>query len=107
MPSAGTPLASARPRAAAMPMRKPVKAPGPTATAMRSSAAIGTAASLSTASIIGRSCSAWPRAIAAKRRAATRPSRSTAAEQPFPAVSKASTLTTAGAFCAGAAPEPC
>ncbi len=35
MPTAGLPVTSAMPRAAAMPMRRPVNEPGPTVTAMR------------------------------------------------------------------------
>ena len=38
-PIAGLPAASAKPRAAAMPTRNPVKLPGPVVTAMRSSSA--------------------------------------------------------------------
>ena len=38
-PTAGLPAASAMPRAAEMPTRRPVKLPGPTVTAMRSSSA--------------------------------------------------------------------
>ena len=52
------------PRAAAMPTRKPVKLPGPTVTAMRSSSEKSRRAAFMTRWISGISASAWPRVIA-------------------------------------------
>ena len=64
IPMSGSAGASASPRAAASPMRTPVKEPGPTVTATRWSAAEARTPELAnTASIIGISASAWPRSI--------------------------------------------
>ena len=60
----GFPAASAMPRAAATPTRIPVKLPGPIVTAIRSSSANSSFASLITWAIIGIRASAWPRSMA-------------------------------------------
>src|ERR1700730_7372583 len=63
MPMAGRLQASAKPRAAASPTRKPVKLPGPTVATMRSIVSKPTAAVFITRSTMGNSASAWPRPI--------------------------------------------
>src|SRR5262249_56004395 len=60
----GLGAASAMPRAAERPTRRPVKLPGPVVTAMRSSAVKGSADSFITRAISGISASACPRFIA-------------------------------------------
>ena len=82
-PTAGLPAASAMPRAAEMPTRSPVKLPGPTVTAMRSSSAKSQRAASITRAISGITASAWPRTIASDSLARIAPARvsSTAAEQ--------------------------
>ena len=89
IPSAGLPVASASPRAAAIPTRSPVKRPGPTVTAIASRAANASPASAMTSRSIGSSRSPWPCSIGAKRCAASSPFASSAAEQAPPAQSKA------------------
>ena len=64
IPTAGLAAAAAIPRAAAIPTRSPVKLPGPTVTAMRSSVAKSSVVSSRNRAIIGIRASAWPRAIA-------------------------------------------
>ena len=95
-PTAGFAAASASPRAAATPTRKPVKLPGPMVTAMRSSAANSMAARSITRATSGISASAWPRSIGSDSRATTlrRSLSYTAAEQAASAVSMARTRMT-------------
>jgi hypothetical protein len=92
-PTAGLPAASAMPRAAEMPTRRPVKQPGPVVTAMRSIAAKSTPAWSITRAISGMIASAWPRTIGSVSLATTATWRvsSTAAEQAASAVSMART----------------
>ena len=92
-PTAGLPVASAMPRAAATPTRNPVKLPGPTVTAMRSRAPNSMPAAFITAAIIGISASAWPRIIGSERLVSPpwRSVSSTAAAQALSAVSMART----------------
>ena len=71
-PIAGLPAASAMPRAAEMPTRRPVKLPGPVVTAMRSSAAKSRPARSITRAISGISASAWPRTMGSDSRARCR-----------------------------------
>ncbi len=87
------PVASAMPRAADMPTRKPVKLPGPVVTAMRSISEKVSPARSITRAISGISASAWPRTIGSDSWAATlaRSVSSTAAEQASSAVSMART----------------
>ncbi len=80
-PTSGNPEARAIPRAAASPIRSPVKAPGPTVTPSPSSWPNVMQDSSSTAWTMGIMASDCPRSIAAKRRATTAPSRQSAAEQ--------------------------
>src|SRR4051812_143378 len=63
-PTTGLPAASAMPRAAERPTRKPVKLPGPVVTAMRSSVANEMPDSFMTHAISGIKASAWPRFMA-------------------------------------------
>src|SRR5262245_24217936 len=95
-PMIGLSAASARPRAADMPPRSPVKLPGPVVTAMRSSSLNSTAAPSITRAINGISASAWPRCIVSVSlaRMACRSLSSTAAEQASSAVSIARTRMT-------------
>ena len=90
-PTAGLPVASASPRAAAMPTRSPVKLPGPTVTAKRSRLSKPPPNWIMTRSISGISASAWPRVMAFDSRAITLPCSvsSTAAAQASSAVSMA------------------
>ena len=89
---AGLAAASAMPRAAEMPTRRPVKLPGPVVTAMRSSAENGMSACCMTRAISGISASAWPRTIGSDSLATVPCSvSSTAAAQASSAVSIAST----------------
>ncbi len=81
-----------------MPMRTPVKAPGPSVTAMRSRSQNSTAARAITAAIIGTRRSAWPVVIVSLSRASRRSPSRTAAEQALPELSKARTLTAARFF---------
>ena len=70
MPTASAPVTSARPRAAAMPTRRPVNEPGPTVTAMRSRSAKARPASAIASAIMPISRSAWPRRAISERRTA-------------------------------------
>src|SRR5262245_37136062 len=92
----GLSAASARPRAADIPTRSPVKLPGPVVTAMRSSSLNSMAAPSITRAINGISASAWPRCMVSVSLAmmACRSLSSTAAEQASRAVSIARTRMT-------------
>jgi hypothetical protein len=103
-PIAGLPAASARPRAAEIPTRSPVKLPGPTVTAMRSSSANSQPAASITRAISGIRASACPRSIAVASNATTMPAAAsnTAAAQLASAVSMARTRMAYG-YAAGTA----
>src|SRR5437588_3667356 len=92
-PIAGLPAASAIPRAAEMPTRSPVKLPGPTVTAMRSSSVNSQRAASITRAMSGMTASAWPRSISRDSLARIAPAAesSTAAAQAPSAVSIART----------------
>ncbi len=93
-PTAGMPQASAMARAALIPTRSPVNEPGPTVTAMRSSAAKPPSIRPTTRSMSGISASAWPRSMprVSDDSAAVAPSLRTQAETAGRAVSIARIL---------------
>ena len=80
--------AERQPRVTLAARRTPVKPPGPRPNAMASRSRSSRPPSASTASIIGRMCSAWPRAVSSSRVIRPRPS-SSAAEHSSVAVSSA------------------
>ena len=88
-PASGRFAAIAMARAAASPTRTPVKLPGPTVTAMRSSPAQARPLAAMVSRTMGTRRSACPRAIASPRPASTRPASTTATEQPARQQSKA------------------
>src|SRR3954465_12857838 len=101
-PIAGFALASAMPRAAEMPTRKPVKLPGPTVTAIRSRSANSQRAASITRAIIGITASAWPRSMPTDSLARIAPAceSSTATAQAPSAVSMARTrMDDAARYC--------
>ena len=79
----------ARPLAAAMPMRRPVKDPGPTATAMASMSERARALFCSMASTIGIRVRLWVRPVCCQAEAMGVPSSATAQETALAEVSKA------------------
>ena len=96
-PITGAPVACAIPRAAASPIRMPVKLPGPTVTAIMSSAEAGNPALCMTESTIGSSFSAWPCIAVSNPAASTVSPEATTTEQPNPAESSARTTGSLGA----------
>ena len=93
-PIAGLPAASAMPRAAEIPTRKPVKLPGPTVTAMRLSSLNSERAASMTRAINGMTASACPRIMPMDSAARIAPAceSSTAAARPAIGLSTLSAL---------------
>ena len=93
-PTRGSDAASPNPWAAAIPIRIPVKLPGPTVTPIRSRSLKSVAVSAMTSWIMGTRISEWPRSICWERCPRIAPSRQIAAEQAPIAVSNAKTIMT-------------